>query len=107
MARNPLTAHPSPPPSRLSTLGYAYFRCRLPDARVSAVVYGPPRVGDVPFANSIDRLARGHPFTYVVNGRDDVPHLPPRAPIRKLPGYWHSSGQIWINPVREVGLGLP
>jgi len=75
----------------------------LPEAKISAIVFGSPRVGDVNFANSIDKLAaiKGNSFKHIVNAKDSVPHLPPRALTNHLPGYWHPSGEIWIKNVSE------
>lgn len=33
----------------------------------------------------------------MINGKDPVPHLPPR-----LLGYQHPSGQVWINPANST-----
>jgi len=57
-----------------------------------AIVFGLPRVGNVHWANSVDKLMKGQ-FYYVFNGNDIVGHVPPRSF-----GYQHPSGQIWINP---------
>ncbi|UZJ56145.1 hypothetical protein CBS101457_005465 [Exobasidium rhododendri] len=83
----------------ISTINYVYLRCSLPQAKVSAIVFGCPRVGDVNFANSVDKLAasKGNSYTHIVNAKDMVPHLPPRALSRNLPGYWRPSGEIWIK----------
>lgn len=62
----------------------------------SAFLFAPPRVGNVEFANSVDRVFQGR-YYYVVNGNDPIPHLPPR-----IQGYQHPSGQIWINPANST-----
>lgn len=93
----------------VSTINYVFLRCNLPNAKVSAVLFGSPRVGDVNFANSIDRLAsiKGNSFVHIVNQKDSVPHLPPRAITRYLPGYWHPSGEIWITKVSLSPASIP
>ncbi|WFD26520.1 hypothetical protein MNAN1_001503 [Malassezia nana] len=57
-----------------------------------AIVFGLPRVGNVHWANSVDKLMKGR-FYYVFNGNDITGRVPPR-----VFGYQHPSGQIWINP---------
>lgn len=58
---------------------------------------GQPRDGNPVFANAVDSLL-ANKFSYVVNGRDFVPHLPPR-----IAGFQHPSGQVWINPANTTG----
>lgn len=60
-----------------------------------AIVFGLPRVGNVPWARSVDSLMKGQ-YYYVFNGDDLVGHVPPR-----VLGYQHPSGQIWINPANS------
>lgn len=55
-------------------------------------MFGPPRVGNVEFANSVDRVFKDR-YYYVANGDDIVVHVPPREF-----GYQHPSGQIWVEP---------
>jgi predicted lipase len=83
----------------VSTINYVWLRCKLPNVKVSAILFGSPRVGNAAFANSVDRLAArkgSGTFQYVVNGKDSVPLLPPRAL-----GYRRPSGEIWIAKVRS------
>jgi len=54
-------------------------------------LFGLPRVGNIPFANSVDKHLKGK-LLYTVNGGDLVTRVPPR----KF-GFQHPSGQIWIK----------
>jgi hypothetical protein len=57
---------------------------------------GLPRTGNPTFANAVDSILPKK-FSYVVSGRDFVPHVPPRAA-----GFQHPSGQVWINPANTT-----
>ncbi|CAO1622981.1 unnamed protein product [Parajaminaea phylloscopi] len=61
------------------------------------VTFGLPRTGNLIYANHIDKIFSPSNFSYVVNGRDFVPHVPPR-----IIGYQHPSGQVWINPANST-----
>ncbi|UZJ55778.1 hypothetical protein CBS101457_005098 [Exobasidium rhododendri] len=60
------------------------------------VTFGLPRTGNPVFANAVDALLTNR-FSYVVSGRDFVPHVPPR-----IAGFQHPSGQVWINPANST-----
>ncbi|WFD21348.1 hypothetical protein MCAP1_003610 [Malassezia caprae] len=56
------------------------------------LTFGQPRVGNVAFANDLDKLFKGK-FYYTINGADPVARVGPR-----ILDFQHASGQIWINP---------
>lgn len=76
----------------MATLAAAEYQYLLPNGVRHVFTFGLPRVGNPTFATGIDKLLKGK-FYYVVNGRDWVPHMPPRDGA-----FSHPSGQIWINP---------
>ena len=72
------------------------FNCRLDKGIHRALLFGLPRVGNVAFANYVDHKI-GDKLSWVVNGKDWVPHVAPR-----FLGYQHPSNQIWINPANST-----
>lgn len=72
------------------------FNCRLDKGIHRALLFGLPRVGNVAFANYVDHKI-GDKLSWVVNGKDWVPHMAPR-----FLGYQHPSNQIWINPANST-----
>lgn len=89
-------------PDSLAALEYLYVHCRHPDKVIRGITYGMPRVGNYHLADAVDQKAarrEGGFFSRVVNGNDIIPHLPLRIPVKNIFGYWHSDGEIWINPV--------
>ena len=63
-----------------------------------ALMFGPPRVGNPEYANTVDHVfLKGNRFLYAANFDDIVVHVPPR-----ILGYQHPSGQIWINPANST-----
>lgn len=66
-----------------------------------AVLYGLPRVGNKVYADHVDKVfaptEEKRRWSYVVSGKDFVPHVPPR-----LIGYQHPAGQVWINPANTT-----
>ncbi|PWN92312.1 alpha/beta-hydrolase [Acaromyces ingoldii] len=85
----------------LAALEYLYVHCRHPDKVIRGITYGMPRVGNYHLADAVDQKAarrEGGFFSRVVNGNDIIPHLPLRIPVKNIFGYWHSDGEIWINP---------
>ena len=67
------------------------FQHHLKDAQVFVYAFGLPRTGNNEWANFIDKKLEGR-FFFATNGRDWVPHMPPRDW-----GFQHPSGQIWIK----------
>lgn len=65
---------------------------RLDQGIYKSYLFGLPRVGNQVFADYVDHRF-GHKLHWVVNGRDWVPRVPPRAL-----GYQHPSNYVWINP---------
>lgn len=63
---------------------------------LSFLAVGLPRTGNAIFADAVDSVL-AEKFSYVVNGRDWVPHTP--FPFL---GYQHPSGQVWINPANTT-----
>ncbi|WFD03847.1 hypothetical protein MOBT1_002542 [Malassezia obtusa] len=76
----------------MALIAAAHYNHVLDQGLHMGLVFGLPRTGNLKFANFIDQTLKGK-FYYITNGRDPVPHVPPR-----LFGYQHPSGQIWINP---------
>ena len=68
---------------------------RLEHGIYKAFAFAMPRTGNAKFASSVDNRIGGR-FFYIANGRDWVPHMPPRDW-----GFQHPSGQVWINPVNS------
>lgn len=76
----------------ISQIAAVHVKTIWDDMLDRAILFGLPRVGNVHWANSVDKLMKGQLY-YVFNGEDIVGRVPPRAF-----GYQHPSGQIWINP---------
>ena len=73
---------------------------RLEDGLFKSYLFGLPRVGNPIFANFVDRKI-GDKLHWVVNGRDWVPTVPPRAL-----GYQHPSNYVWIYPANSTNWKL-
>ncbi|PKI83174.1 hypothetical protein MVES1_003252 [Malassezia vespertilionis] len=80
----------------LSVFAGMHFQFALKHGVYKLIVFGLPRLGNVPWANSVDDQLKGTLY-YTANGDDIVVHLPPREA-----GYQHPSGQIWTNPANSL-----
>lgn len=76
----------------MATMAAMEYQHRLEHGVHQVFAFGLPRTGNPIFANAVDEKLGGK-FFYAVNGKDWVPHMPPREW-----NYQHPSGQIWINP---------
>lgn len=76
----------------MAVLAAVHLETEMKDSVDQILTFGQPRVGNVQFANDIDRLFKGK-FYYTINGGDPVGRLGPR-----ILDFQHASGQIWINP---------
>ncbi|WFD36392.1 hypothetical protein MCUN1_003271 [Malassezia cuniculi] len=82
----------------IAMIGMFHIEANLPHGIDLALVFGPPRVGNPQFANTVDHVfLDGDRFLYAANFDDIVVHVPPR-----ILGYQHPSGQIWINPANST-----
>ncbi|KAI8820997.1 Alpha/Beta hydrolase protein [Fimicolochytrium jonesii] len=61
---------------------------------VKAIAFAPPRVGNAPFADFIDKVVPD--FRYIVNGGDPTTQIVPATYYR------HPSGEVWINPANST-----
>jgi hypothetical protein len=61
-------------------------------ARVTAITFGEPRVGNRAFSELVASLGRGNAAVWrVVNARDIVPHLP----LKPVMDFYHLGEEIW------------
>ena len=84
----------------MALIAAGYYNHVLDQGLHKALVFGLRRLGNLKFANFIDQTLKGK-YYYITNGRDPIPHVPPR-----LFGYQHPSDQVWISPknTRELAL---
>ena len=66
-----------------------------PDSISHVITFGPPRAGNVFWADAFDSVFKGR-YTGVTNGADWVSEQPPFEL-----GYQHPSGMVWINPANS------
>lgn len=76
----------------MGLLGAMDVHLRLDGCLHRAFLFGLPRVGNPTFASFVDESI-GDKLRWVINGRDWVPLVPPRAF-----GYQHPSNYVWIWP---------
>lgn len=74
----------------IATLDIAYLKCKIPGVNLQGLTFASPRAGTKEFAESIPS------FTNVINGQDLIPDVPPKSF-----GYYHSAGEVWINPANS------
>ena len=67
-----------------------------PDSISKVITYGPPRAGNIFWADAFDAVFNGR-YAGVTNGNDWVSDWPPL-----LSGYEHPSGMVWINPANST-----
>lgn len=69
---------------------------RMDDGLYKSYLFGLPRVGNVIWANHVDKTI-GKKLHWVTNGRDWVPHVAIR-----IAGYQHPSNYVWIYPANST-----
>lgn len=79
----------------MALLAAAHLETDMKGSVHQILTFGQPRVGNVQFADDIDKLFKGKLY-YTINGDDLVARLGLR-----IFGYQHPSGQIWINPANS------
>lgn len=72
------------------------FNYRIKQGVHNVYLFGLPRTGNQVFADFVDKTFGKH-LHWAVNGRDWVPHVPPREF-----GFQHPSNYIWINPANST-----
>lgn len=80
----------------IALLGALSIRHTFGDVIKEVIAYGPPRIGNLVFANAFDEIFEGK-YTGVINGADWVPTVPPQ-----FLGYRHPSNMVWINPANST-----
>ena len=75
----------------IGLLAALHFEKEIEGGVKHAYLYGLPRVGNLEFANSVDKHLKGK-LLYTINGNDLISRVPPRSF-----GFQHPSGQIWIK----------
>ena len=82
----------------IAMIGMFHLEAKLDHGIDLAFVFGPTRVGNPQYANTVDHVfLNGHRFLYAANFDDIVVHVPPR-----VLGFQHPNGQIWINPANST-----
>lgn len=80
----------------MGIIATAYLENVIPGGLHRSILFGLPRTGNDVFADYIDKKMSNR-FHWIANGKDWVPHVPPR-----FLGYQHPGNMLWINPANST-----